>query len=74
MLERVSCFRNYMRGTYHQFNKLVKIVGPSISKLEMNRRGAALLGEQLGITLSRLLLFNYVKYTRIVLKLIIFYK
>ena len=47
-----------MRGTSHQFKKLVEIVGPSISKLEMNWREAVSLGKQLGITLSQVLLFN----------------
>ena len=37
-------------------------------KLEMNRRETVSPGEQLGITLSQVLHFNCVNYTRIVLK------
>ena len=63
-----------MRCTSHQFNKLVGIAGLSISKLEMNQREAVSPGEQLDISLTQVLLFNCVKYTIIVLKLIVFYK
>ena len=41
-----------MRCTIHQFNKLVKIVGPLIEKLKMNKRKTVLPGKQLGIILS----------------------
>ena len=53
ILKRVSYFKDYMKCTSHQFNKLVKIVGPLISKSEMSCRKAVSPGEQLGITLSQ---------------------
>ena len=40
----------------------------------MNLRETVLPGEQLGVTLSQVLFFNCVKYNRIVLKLIVFYR
>ena len=40
----------------------------------MNRRKTVLPSEQRCITLSQALLYNCVKYTRIVLKLIVFYR
>ena len=74
MLERASYFKDYMRCTIHQFNKLVKIVGSLSLKLKMNWRETISTGKQLGSTLNQVSLFNCVKYTRIVLKLIVFYR
>ena len=54
-----------MRCAPRLFNKLVKIVCPSISKLKMNQRETVSPGEQLGITLRQVLLLSWVKYIKI---------
>ena len=63
-----------MRCAPRLFNKLVKIVCPSISKLKMNQRETVSPGEQLGITLRQVLLLSWVKYIKIFKKMIDFYR